>query len=99
MFEENKKNIFYLLLYKNKGIHTIAGENDEMEEKSRERRSKMYKVKVFDKEHEKDLEAAVNDFLSRLKDGQLIDVKYSVAAMESEGEQIYCFSAMVIYRT
>ncbi|AGE23424.1 UNVERIFIED_ORG: uncharacterized protein DUF2758 [Anoxybacillus amylolyticus] len=59
----------------------------------------MYKVKVFDKEHEKDLEAAVNDFLARLKDGQLIDVKYSVAAMESEGEQIYCFSAMVIYRT
>ncbi|GAB6004671.1 sporulation protein Cse60 [Geobacillus vulcani] len=58
----------------------------------------MYKVKVFDKEHEKDLEAAVNDFLARLKDGQLIDVKYSVAAMESEGEQIYCFSAMVIYR-
>jgi len=56
-------------------------------------------VKVFDKEHEKDLEAAVNDFLARLKDGQLIDVKYSVAAMESEGEQIYCFSAMVIYRT
>ena len=56
-------------------------------------------MKVFDKEHEKDLEAAVNDFLARLKDGQLIDVKYSVAAMESEGEQIYCFSAMVIYQT
>jgi hypothetical protein len=59
----------------------------------------MYKVKVLDKEHEKDLEAAVNDFLSRLKDGQLIDIKYSVAVMESEGEQIYCFSAMIIYRT
>ncbi|AGT33170.1 hypothetical protein M493_14660 [Geobacillus genomosp. 3] len=65
----------------------------------RKRGIAMYKVKVFDKEHEKDLEAAVNDFLARLKDGQLIDVKYSVAAMESEGEQIYCFSAMVIYRT
>jgi hypothetical protein len=65
----------------------------------RKRGVAMYKVKVFDKEHEKDLEAAVNDFLARLKDGQLIDVKYSVAAMESEGEQIYCFSAMVIYRT
>ncbi|ABO68085.1 YteV [Geobacillus thermodenitrificans NG80-2] len=68
-------------------------------EKEKRRAIAMYKVKVFDKEHEKDLEAAVNDFLARLKDGQLIDVKYSVAAMESEGEQIYCFSAMVIYRT
>ncbi|BDG46104.1 MULTISPECIES: sporulation protein Cse60 [Parageobacillus] len=59
----------------------------------------MYKVKLFDEEHEKDLERAVNAFLSGLKEGQLIDVKYDVAMMESEGEQIYCFSAMVIYRT
>ncbi|MBB3869654.1 sporulation protein Cse60 [Geobacillus sp. NFOSA3] len=59
----------------------------------------MYKVKLFDEEHEKDLERAVNAFLAGLKEGQLIDVKYNVAMMESEGEQIYCFSAMVIYRT
>lgn len=59
----------------------------------------MYKVKLFDEEHEKDLERAVNTFLSKLKEGQLINVKYDVAMMESEGEQIYCFSAMVIYRT
>ncbi len=59
----------------------------------------MYKVKLFDEEHEKDLERAVNAFLVGLKEGQLIDVKYNVAMMESEGEQIYCFSAMVIYRT
>ncbi|MBA2873869.1 sporulation protein Cse60 [Thermaerobacillus caldiproteolyticus] len=58
----------------------------------------MYKVKVFDEEHEKDLERAVNAFLAGLKEGQLIDIKYEVALMESEGEQIYCFSAMVIYR-
>jgi hypothetical protein len=58
----------------------------------------MYKVKIFDEEHEKDLEAAVNKFLSGLKEGQLVDIKYDVAAMESEGEQVYCFSAMVIYR-
>jgi len=59
----------------------------------------MYKVKIFDEEHEKDLESTVNRFLSRLKEGQLIDIKYGVAAMESEGEQVYCFSAMVIYRS
>jgi hypothetical protein len=59
----------------------------------------MYKVKLFDEEHEKDLERAVNAFLAGLKEGQLIDVKYNVAMMESEGEQIYCFSVMVIYRT
>ncbi|ANB58778.1 hypothetical protein GFC29_2100 [Anoxybacillus sp. B7M1] len=58
----------------------------------------MYKVKLFDEEHEKDLEISVNQFLSGLKEGQLIDIKYDVALMESEGEQIYCFSAMVIYR-
>ncbi|RAK21183.1 uncharacterized protein DUF2758 [Anoxybacillus vitaminiphilus] len=58
----------------------------------------MYKVKLFDKEHEKDLESAVNQFLAGLNEGQLIDIKYEVAAMESEGEQVYCFSAMVIYR-
>ncbi|MCZ0755186.1 sporulation protein Cse60 [Anoxybacillus sp. J5B_2022] len=58
----------------------------------------MYKVKLFDEEHEKDLEVSVNKFLSGLKEGQLIDIKYDVALMESEGEQIYCFSAMVIYR-
>ncbi|HZG60874.1 MAG TPA: sporulation protein Cse60 [Anoxybacillus sp.] len=58
----------------------------------------MYKVKIFDQEHEKDLENAVNKFLTGLKEGQLIDIKYEVAAMESEGEQVYCFSAMVIYR-
>ncbi|MCL6587987.1 MAG: sporulation protein Cse60 [Anoxybacillus sp.] len=58
----------------------------------------MYKVKVFDEEHEKDLETSVNQFLAGLKEGQLIDIKYDVALMESEGEQIYCFSAMVVYR-
>jgi len=58
----------------------------------------VYKVKLFDEEHEKDLEVSVNKFLSGLKEGQLIDIKYDVALMESEGEQIYCFSAMVIYR-
>lgn len=60
----------------------------------------MVKVKVFDLEHEKDLEIEVNRFLERLDEDQLIDIKYHVSTMyeEDEEEQIYCFSAMVIYR-
>lgn len=61
---------------------------------------KMVMVKVFDYEHEKDLEKELNQFLRKLDEKQLIDIKYHVAAMYEEGdeEQIYCFSAMVIYR-
>ncbi|AZB44029.1 sporulation protein Cse60 [Bacillus sp. FJAT-42376] len=58
------------------------------------------KVAVFDEEHEKDLEKEVNHFLSKLDDEQLVDVKFSVAAScDAEGEQVYCFSAMILYRT
>lgn len=56
-------------------------------------------VKVFDHEHEKDLESEMNEFLEGLDDKKLLDIKYNVAAyQEDEDEQIYCFSAMVIYR-
>jgi hypothetical protein len=59
----------------------------------------LIQVKVFDQEHEKDLEAEMNRFLKKIDETRLIDIKYNVAAMpEEEDEQIYCFSAMVIYR-
>ncbi len=54
------------------------------------------KVKVFDEGHEKDLEQAVNEFLDSLET-DLIDIKYSVAISTCGEEQIYCFTAMVIY--
>lgn len=54
------------------------------------------KVKVFDENHEKDLEVAVNKFLSEL-DKDVIDIKYQVAVSVFSEEQIYCFSAMIIY--
>ena len=54
------------------------------------------KVKVFDEDHEKDLEEAINTFLEKL-DGEVIDIKYQVALSFLGEEQIYCFSAMVIY--
>ena len=53
-------------------------------------------VKLFDESHEKDLEKQLNDFLEKL-DGELIDIKYQVAFDFLGEEQIYCFSAMVVY--
>ena len=53
-------------------------------------------VIVFDEEHEKDLENDVNEFLSS-GDYDIIDIKYSIACSTSGDDQIYCFSAMVIY--
>ena len=53
-------------------------------------------VKVFDESHEKDLERSVNSFLMTVDD--LIDIKYSVAITACGEEQIYCFTAMIIYR-
>lgn len=54
------------------------------------------KVKVIDEAHEKDLEEKVNDFLSDF-DGDIIDIKFQVSTAISGEDQIYCFSAMIIY--
>lgn len=54
------------------------------------------KVKVFDEVHEKDLEEAINSFLDNLE-GDVIDIKYQVSISIFSEEQIYCFSAMIIY--
>ena len=56
------------------------------------------KVKVFDEMHEKDLEKSVNDFLDELDEEEVIDVKYQVSISMFAEEQIYCFSAMMIYK-
>ena len=55
------------------------------------------KVKLFDESHELDLESKINKFL-REKEIDLIDIKYQVAINICGEEQIYCFSAMIIYR-
>jgi hypothetical protein len=54
------------------------------------------KVKIFDEAHEKDLETDINEFLETL-DNDLIDIKYQVSTSVFSEEQIYCFSAMIIY--
>lgn len=55
------------------------------------------KVKIFDENHEHDLELKVNDFLKHLKKNQIIDIKYQVSLMYDQREQIYCFTCMIIY--
>jgi hypothetical protein len=64
------------------------------------RKIHLIQVKLFDREHEKDLEKEMNRFLKELDEKKLLDIKYNVAAIteEEEEEQIYCFSAMIIYR-
>ena len=52
------------------------------------------KVKLFDFEHEIDLENAINDFIS---DKKIIDIKYSISASMYAEEQIYCYSALIMY--
>lgn len=52
------------------------------------------KVRVFDCEHEKDLEECVNEFII---DKEVVDIKYQVSVSIAGEEQIYCFSCMIIY--
>ncbi len=54
------------------------------------------KVKIIDESHEKDLENSVNTFLSE-NDINLVDIKFQVALALGGEEQVYCFTAMIIY--
>ena len=54
------------------------------------------KIKMFDLEDEKDLENAVNEFLENT-DKEIIDIKYQVSCSIFGEEQVFCFSAMIIY--
>lgn len=54
------------------------------------------KVKLFDEAHELDLEKSINDFLKDLN-GTVIDIKYQVSISVFSEEQVFCFSAMIIY--
>ena len=55
------------------------------------------KVKLFDESHELDLEKNINKFLKE-KDIDLIDIKYQVAISDFTEDQIYCFSALIMYK-
>ncbi len=57
----------------------------------------MIKVKIIDENHEKDLEKSVNNFLMN-NDYDIIDIQFRTAVSIFGEEQIYCFSAMIIYK-
>ena len=53
------------------------------------------KVKLFDEESELDLEEDINKFIVNV---DVIDIKYQVSLSVFSEEQIYSFSAMIIYK-
>ena len=54
------------------------------------------KVKVIDEQHELDLEEEINAFLETLEE-KVIDIKFSTSSFVDKEEQIFCFSALIIY--
>ena len=52
------------------------------------------KVKIFDCDHELDLEDEINKFI---KDKEVIDIKYNLSFEVLGEDQIYCYSALIIY--
>jgi hypothetical protein len=56
----------------------------------------MKQVKIFDENHEKDLEKAINSFLEDFE-GKILDIKYQVSISIFSEEQLYCFSALIYY--
>jgi len=54
------------------------------------------KVKLFDCEDEGDLEEDINNFIDD-NNIEVIDIKYQVSVGIFSEEQVFCFSAMIIY--
>jgi len=53
------------------------------------------KVKVIDEGHEKDLEESINNFIKENN----IDIKFNSSCSIYGEEQIYCFSALIMYES
>ncbi len=58
---------------------------------------KVLKVKLYDESHEKDLEERINGFLAE-STGEIVDIKLQTAIAMFGEEQVYCFTAMIIYK-
>lgn len=54
------------------------------------------KVKIFDEEDELDLENDINEFLND-SSIELFDIRYQVGVSVFGDEQVFCFSALIIY--
>ncbi len=57
----------------------------------------MKRVKIFDEPHEKDLEDDINSFINSVDN--IIDIQFRTAVSIFSEDQIYCFSAMIVYET
>ena len=55
------------------------------------------KVKIFDENHEKDLENDINSFINEF-DIDVIEIQFRTAVSIFSEEQVYCFSAMILYK-
>ena len=55
------------------------------------------KIKLFDESHEKDLEDDITKFIAEKKPS-IIDIKFAVSCSIYAEEQIYCFSALIMYK-
>ena len=54
---------------------------------------------LIDEENEEDLENNINELLKKLVDTSIIDIKYQTSHfLTTDGDQIYSYSAMIIYK-
>ncbi len=57
----------------------------------------MMKVKIFDEEHEHDLEEDINRFLQENPDIMIRSLQFRTCCAANAEEQYYCFSALIAY--
>ena len=55
------------------------------------------KIKIFDESHEQDLEDDIKKFIEN-DNPDIIDIKYCVSTSMTSEDQIYCFSALIMYK-
>ena len=55
------------------------------------------RVKIFDENHEKDLEKDINTFIDE-NDVEIVDIQFRTAVSIFSSEQVYCFSALILYK-
>ncbi len=55
------------------------------------------KVILIDEQHEKDLEDKLNECLLRLSNNKIIDIKFSTSSFFDNEDQIFSFSALIMY--
>ena len=55
----------------------------------------LLKVYLFDESHEKDLEKDINEFIQEV---EVVDIKFNSSVSVFGEEQIFCFSALILYK-